>query len=385
MRTKDWAMTILVVAFLGLAFAPVAVLAGAPTEGPSFSCASAGNAVERAICASPSLSAEDRTMAALYAMAKLSAFGKGPSNERAAQRATVDELRKCDRPGGAVPLTDCLEGVYAHRNNDLAIALALRAPDRVLPIIRRDDPPFAPIIEAIGLWASEPRDADWSMPERAAKRARILSVLAPATDIMFARKDAPWGRDILGNGQDGVSVKAPDDLFRSDRHFAFFLNALGPYLPGGLGDRSSPFDRNIPCVAIVRHPALLGATTSLFGSTLDNFVFFNDCGATAPPLPRLVALSTQLDKDWPDCQGTIRFAAYRAAGTAYDEARLGLAPHTRDAWPRERYGVGAAALAAVRTELADYYATYLGKTAAAAAVMADDALKGIFATTHQCE
>ncbi len=65
--------------------------------------------------------------------------------------------------------------VYARRNNDLAIALALSAPDRALPIIRRNDPVFAPVIEAISLWASEPRDADWSKPERAGKRRQILT------------------------------------------------------------------------------------------------------------------------------------------------------------------------------------------------------------------
>lgn len=324
-------------------------------------------------------------MATLYDLAKVSVFGKGPSDQLAAQRATVKAVAACGSANGQTALTNCIAREYAHRNNDLAIALALRAPDRALPILRRNDPLFAPVIEAIGLWAAEPPDADWSKPERAEKRRQILALMAPAAAIMLTDKDPPWGGDLLRNGQQGVSIVKASDILRSDRHFAFFLNALGPYLPDGMGDRVDPFDRAIPCAAIVRHPALLGATESLFGSTLDNFVFLNDCGTTTPPLPQLARMSAQLNRSWPVCQGTIRFAAYRTAMTAYDEARLGQAPHNPDAWPRDRYGVNAATLQAVRAELTDYYVTYLDKTREAARVMADDSLKRIFATAHQCE
>jgi hypothetical protein len=41
------------------------------------------------------------------------------------------------------------------------------------------DPPYAPIAEAIRIWAAEPRDADWSAPDRADKRSRILKLLRP--------------------------------------------------------------------------------------------------------------------------------------------------------------------------------------------------------------
>lgn len=378
-------MLLAVVALLGVTAWSMATAAVPLTQGPSFSCTDAKTAVERAVCASPSLSAADRAMAELYSMSKVSVFGKGPSSELAAQRAVLRDLARCDNPDSAVALPDCIARVYAHRSNDLAIALAPTIPERALPSIRGNDPLFAPIIEAIALWSSEPRDADWSAPERGAKRARILALLAPATDIMLTdRRDAPWGRDILRDGQDGLAVRLPADLFRSDRHFAFFLNALGPYLPDGMGDRAFPFERNIPCAAIVRHPALLRATTSLFGSTLDNFVFRNDCEATTPPLPRLTALRYALNKGWPNCEGTIRFAAYRAATTAYDEARLGLAPHDKTAWVGQRYGITAATLKAVRGELTAYYIAYFDRSLAAARAMADDSLKNIFMTTHQC-
>ncbi|WP_153003171.1 lysozyme inhibitor LprI family protein [Sphingomonas sanguinis] len=385
MRERARILVVLVVALWGLALTPARLGAAGPAEGPSFSCAKAGNAVERAICGSVDLSAADRTMASLYSLAKVSAFGQGPSNQFATQRETVKNLAACETSNGRAAMASCIARVYARRNNDLAIALALSAPDRALPIIRRNDPVFAPVIEAIALWASEPRDADWSKPERAEKRSQILTLMAPSAAIMFTDKDPPWGRDLLRDGSQGVSVATVGDILTSDRHFAFFLNALGPYLPEGMGDRAGSFDRAIPCAAIIRHPALLQATESLFGSTLDNFVFANDCGTTTPPLPRLAALSAQLNQSWPPCEGTIRFAAYRVAMTAYDEARLGRAPHNSDAWPRERYGVSAAALQAVRAELADYYVTYLGKTPEVGRVMAHDSLKGIFATTHQCE
>ncbi|MGC6547664.1 hypothetical protein ACP0HG_27050, partial [Escherichia coli] len=78
--------------------------------------------------------------------------------------------------------------------------------------------------------------------------------------------------------------------FRSDRHFAAFLNVLGPYLDE---PRLSGAPRTLPCAAIVRHPKLLEATGPAFGSTLDNFIFRNDCRDTLPPLPSLDALQTK--------------------------------------------------------------------------------------------
>ena len=325
-------------------------------------------------------------MATLYALAKVSAFGKGPSNQLAPQREAVKTIAACGKDTSPAAVSTCLADAYARRNNDLAIAVAVQAPDRALPVVRRNDPVYSAVLEAILLWASEPHNADWSAPARAAKRDHILVLLRPSTTLIFSGDEASGAAGILGDDHD-QPVRGPADLFRSDRRIAAFLNALGPYLPDEQGHRNGggAFSRPIPCAAIVRHPALLGATTSLYGSTMDNFVFYNDCRVTLPPLPRLDALDAALKKNWPPCEGTIRFAAYRAAMTAYDEARLGLAAHDRDAWPRERYGVSAAMLQGVHAELTQYYATYLGKRAEAGRVMADDSLKGIFATAHQCE
>jgi len=91
--------------------------------GPSFDCAKASNAVERAICTAPALARADRDMAAAYEAlaAKLDAAGR----DRLAKdqvRWIVDRNRVCSDGAG---MTDCLERRYASRTATLrAFAMA---------------------------------------------------------------------------------------------------------------------------------------------------------------------------------------------------------------------------------------------------------------------
>jgi uncharacterized protein len=352
-----------------------------PARGaPSFSCQAAGTPVEKAICADPALARADREMAALFALTRTSAFGQGPSNQLTAQRAALRGMRSCARDD-RTRLKECLAGAYDRRNAQLAVAALMSAPETALATARRVDPGFAPVLEAVWLWAAEPVDADWSRPQRALAKARIAKLLSPYLKDLLTQEDQSFGRSILTDpGTDGMAVTSTEDLFKSDRHFAAFLNVLGPYLPEAGPDGR----RTLPCAAIVRHPALLRATGSLFGSTMDNFVFDNDCEHSLPPTPALATLDEKLTRAWPECDGTIRFAAYRSYATALDEARLGRGVSDPKGNSPTRRGVTAADVTAARTELADYYTRYLGKIPAQAAAMAKDAVAAVLSSAQEC-
>ena len=95
----------------------VAASAGAPA-GPSFSCARAANATERAICASPALSALDRAVEQAFASANTRA-GSGAANLRQEQTAWLKSRNAC----GANP--SCIRERYEERGRNLAAAALL--------------------------------------------------------------------------------------------------------------------------------------------------------------------------------------------------------------------------------------------------------------------
>jgi hypothetical protein len=209
-------------------------------------------------------------------------------------------------------------------------------------VIRRLDPGFAPLAEAIALWSSEPESTDWAAPRLAAKRQRILTVLRPIVTDLLTSEDKSFYRSVMS-----LNVRRVEDVLAAPKNLAAVLNVLGP----ALADDGRVNARAIPCAAIVGHPALLGATQSAFGATPDSFVFNSDCPITLPPLPALDALDGKLNKGWPRCDGTIRFAAYRMYNTSLDEARLGFAKHQPKATLPPRRGVSAADVQAARAEL----------------------------------
>ncbi|KMS59313.1 hypothetical protein V474_08855 [Novosphingobium barchaimii LL02] len=349
---------------------------------PSFSCASAQSTVEKAICADPALAAADRDMAALFALARQSAFGSGPSNELVTQRQTLKDMRDCEKTVGTVLMSKCLAAIYRNRNGELATAVLMRAPETALPILRRVDAGFAPVLEATALWAGEPVNAKWSAPERMAKKKRIMALLQPYLTKLRTNEDQSFGWSILSNpGVSAPTVARIEDIFLSDRHFAALLNVLGPYLPE---DSGTVITRTLPCAAIVRHPALLEATDSVFGSTMDNFVLRSDCEQTLPPAPALSALDSKINDTWPKCEGTIRFAAYRSYGNALSAARLGRTDHAGAPDAAAPNRVSLAEIDAARRELVRYYATYLGKSSSDATITANDAIAALLSAAHSC-
>ncbi len=384
MGKSMWLVGSLIVA-LAL-FAPVTHAQTSARAMPSFACVAGQGVIERTICASPDLAAADRTMAALYAEARVSAFGTGPSNELASQREALKAMHLCATPPGRSTVAGCLQTEYAARNEALAIAVLLRAPDLALPVLRKTDPAFAPLLEALLIWAAEPRDTNWAAPALADKRTRILALLRPYMTELRTKPDESFGRDLLADPSGtGIGIDRIEQVLLSDRNFAAFYHVLGPYVDDSNWPDRSGAARTLPCMAIVRHPALLAATGAEFGSTLDNFVFDNDCDATLPPLPALAELAKKLNAKWPDCEGTIRFMAYRVFQTSVDEARLGLAKHNPRAASLRRNGVTASDIDAARIELAGYYAKFLVRSPHQAKLSAEDAITGVLATSQQCE
>lgn len=358
--------------------------AGGPTQAsPSFSCSRATGAVEIAICQTPELAAADRDMAMLYAANQVSAFGTGPSNELPEQRRSIQAMQDCATKRMNQTLVDCLRSLYDTRNAELATAAIIRAPSLAVPVLRRIDPGYAGIAEALQIWSSEPQDADWSVPSRAAKRLRVLSLLKPTITGILGDKENYLAREFLVDpAPGGISVKRVEDVLISDRHFAMFLNIVGSVL---VDDSNANAGRVLPCMAIVRHPVLLSATGPIFGSTMDNTVLDTDCDQTLPPTPILSAFDAKLKKTWPVCDGTIRFATYRTYQVALDAARLGVAEHDPAAASSSLDGMRPSEIAAVRNELTGYYSRYLGKSRASADAMSRDAINALLKDAHECD
>lgn len=348
---------------------------------PGLSCPGAPGSIASAICASPASSAAHHEMAVLSAVDRVSAFGTGTSNEAAAQRFTVEALQRCvARPSGDE--TACLSNAVDRRAAALAVAALLRSPGLALPALRRTDPVYEPVLEAVALWTSEPAGADWSAPVRADKRARILALLGPVmADLLTTPGDA-FGREILTRPVGGgIAVRRVEDVLLSDRHFTEFLDVIGPYLKD---DALSNSRRVLPCAAIVRRPALLAATDSIFGSSFDDGVFGTDCRDTLPPSPALASLDAKLWKGWPTCDGSIRYAAYRIHEQSLDAALLGIvAGGPMRPAPRRR-GVGLGDVAAARAELSRSYVLHLGRSRAAAAAAASAAVDAVLRTGQEC-
>lgn len=360
---------------------------------PGFPCDRASGVVEKTICADPALSAADAQMSNLYAFVLVSALGHGPSNEWRVQRSALASRQSCSKPSKGDTVLSCLRYFYDMRNSDLAVAAMMRTPD-ALPVIQRIDPVFAPVAEAIQIWAGEPRNADWSAPERADKRAHIHALLAPYVHYILTADRPSFGRGIMtASGQGWVPVKDIDDILRSEKQFAEFLEILGAYLDdfgsqavagnsdshaGGLSGR-----RNLSCMAIIRHPALLQATQAVFGSSLDVGVFGNDCRTTLPPVPALERLDRKLVRGWPQCEGTIQFAIIRVYETDIDKALLGYSAQASGPTP-ERRGVTSSDITAAREGLATYYETYFGKPKVVAGKMAADAVGNILGDAQEC-
>ena len=350
---------------------------------PSFNCSLAKEVIEQTICGDPKLAEADAVMARLFAASRTSAFGHGPSNELSVQRQWLKEREDCRVLDRQVykSRAECLAGRYDNRNQELAVATLLSEPALALETLRKTDPDAAPLYEAIILYLNGPAEWTW---DRSPERQRMLKLLQPYAEKFATDDDASFGRDILANS----GIKGADDALKSELNFIEFLQISSAYL------NSPPTPRSLPCAAIVRRPELLSASAATFGSTFDNFIFYPDCATTLPPLPRLDRLIKQIDNTWPDCDGTIRFSAYRTFRLAENEARVASLEEIhqlmkspdarqRDRMPRLK-GVPPTLVEAAIAELAAYYQRYQEATPAEARLFARLKVHDLVASGHSC-
>ena len=288
-------------------------LFSAPAFADGIDCTKAADAVDKIVCASDELKSQDKTMAELYTLAKVNMFGQGPSGEIAGQRTWLGERKDCIQKTDS-KTEECLVEVYKQRNAELAFAIMPSALEKSLQVLNDQKIKTAPVFEALSIFASEPDGSDWSNPQLEAKRKSILDVATSTFQLSQKVEDDsnPYG-DLIKDLLDDAGLKTPEDILKSSKAFGGFLRAAT------LGAENI----KLPCGYVTSHPGLLAATETYFGSAMDNQVINSDCVATAPPTPQFTALVKEINDGWPQCDGSIRFAAYRSFGVAVDEA---LAP-----------------------------------------------------------
>jgi len=283
---------------LALVFAARVALGAQMLDQPSFSCASPTK-LEAAICADPALAARDRTMAELYAAARLGAMDSGSSSQE--EREQKEWIRSRNERCAKEELRPCLADVYDDRLQALAVAALFRAHDAALAEITRQNPKARPIFEALYRYGSTDNPAD---------RIRLVEpLIAP---IFEAIHDEPWARDQFEQISDARAVAS------SDHAFAIFLDVASV----------SEYRLTLPCAALIHRPGLIDALDALYGGSLDGQLIRADCASTMPPLPKQDSLVRLAESMQPNCQGTIRFSL----GRAYDKKRVAVLLHRSDLW-----------------------------------------------------
>jgi uncharacterized protein YecT (DUF1311 family) len=233
-------------------FAAVACFSSEPSRAqtllaPSFDCSKAKAKVEFTICHDQALASADALMAQLFAAVRVSAFGKGSSNEGQAQRKWLKDRSTACTGLKLAEQPPCLLEFLDRRNEELAVAALFTRPELALDTLRRLDPNGAPLMEAVFLYASEAPGGDWSSAPLASKRRRLLRLLQPYAKRFVTDDDLSFGRDILKD----ESISSADDALKTEESFASFVSIASAYIPDG------PVPRAIPCVALVRHPKLI--------------------------------------------------------------------------------------------------------------------------------
>lgn len=352
-------MNLRLLAAIALLFLPASKASAA-----SFNCALAKSVIEIEVCKDPVLSSSDSLMGELYFQAKTSAFRSGPSNQLSLQRAWVKDRQDCLTPDdvGFKSVRACLRARYDSRNQELAVATVMSDPPSGLRALDVIDSQAAPLYRAIWTYVRTPSD-----------KASMVRLLKFYFDRMASDEAQSFGQEILA---DEKILKA-EDMLASDHNFATGLKIFSVYLD------EDPL--TLPCEAALNKPGLLEAIQPMFGSSLDNAIPRTDCAATLPPLPKFDALVAQIYKGWPECEGTIRFSAYRAFDAEVETARLsdGSGKLRTKAAPRLK-GVTPDAVKAATDELAQYYQTYRILPAAKGQAMAFASVQNVLAAGHNC-
>lgn len=360
--------------------APFALCHPAKAEG--IDCSKAANYVDKIVCADADIKAQDATMAELFAVARISMFGKGPSGEIAKQKGWLANRKDC-LALAADKRASCVLKLYKARNLELAFSAMPKAPEAALKILHDQNVETEPYYEALSIFASEPDGADWFTAELSEKREKIIKLVIPVFEDIQKKANADPSKHFNAELFEDGSISKPEDILKSSRDFAGFFRAT-------TFDATTP----IPCGYIVTHQSLIDATNSYFGSTADNFIINSNCSVTAPPTPNLDYLVRQINKAWPTCDGTIRFSAYRSFNVAVDKVLSPSARAIEDyrvAPPQAKdqdhalAGVKKKTIHATESEMTAYYVKYLGVTPAKAAVFAKGKIADVLNDGQLCE
>ena len=360
--------------------APLALCHPAKAEG--IDCSKAANYMDKIVCANADIKAQDATMAELFAAARISMFGKGPSREIAKQKGWLANRKDC-LALAADKRASCLLDLYKARNLELAFSAMPKAPEAALRILRDQNVETEPYYAALSIFASEPDGSDWLTTELSEKREKIIKLVIQVFEDILKKENANPSKHFNAELFEDASISKPEDILKSSRDFAGFFRAI-------TFDATTP----LPCGYIVSHQSLLDATNSYFGSTADNFIINSNCSVTAPPTPNLDYLVRQINKAWPTCDGTIRFSAYRSFNVAVDKVLSPSARAIEDyrvAPPQAKdqehalAGVKKKTIHATESEMTAYYVKYLGVTPAKAAVFAKGKIADVLNDGQQCE
>jgi uncharacterized protein YecT (DUF1311 family) len=356
---------------------------------PSFDCAKATSALEKLICSDPEIAAADAMMAKLYALAQVSAFGSGASNQLAAQREWMSGRAECmkmtSEPSSEGRINgprECLASDYRERNRDLAVAILLSHPDVALEALKKGSPQIAPLYEALQIYLTKPQSAKWSDPAHRDTGAKVAALLEPFYADLKKDDNKSYGLSVLSD-----IAASPADAMADDAKMGSAIGIISIYVNNDEGNASFPF----PCAAIIKRPAMISASAPYFGSTLDNFLPRPDCEQSLPAQPRMDGLVKELNRLYwsnEDCDGgTIRFAYYRSYDQIVVSARAGLPIKSQNGESIQlvRKGLRGELVTATLAELSDQYQRYIGLSKAVADKRARFWLGRMIADAGVCE
>lgn len=298
---------IVVLSFLGAAWGTSVARSpqDAAMSGPSFSCGSAGTAIETMICNDPALAARDRTMAVLFAASRADAFDQGMSQQQTVQRQWLKTRNEQCSKGD---MRSCLVNAYDERLNELAIAALFQAQDAALAELTRQNPRSAPLYDAIYRYATIEDTVD---------RAKVAARLIGPAFAEFHNK--PWAHPLSG-------VKDAYEAASSDKRFSLFLDVASV----------SNYELTMPCSALVRRPGLTDALDAVYGGAIDGQLIRSDCEGMTPRLQTLDRLAKAAVAAQSFCPGTIRFSL----GRDFDKILVAVRLHRTDLWKPEELSVG---------------------------------------------
>jgi hypothetical protein len=310
-------------------------------------------------------------------------FGKGPSGEIFKQKTWLYNRKDC-LPLAKDKRTSCVLDQYKVRNLQLAFSAMPKAPEAALKVLREQKIETEPVYEALTIFASEPDGADWFSTGLREKQGKIIKLISPVIlEIQKVGDDDHPNKHFATELFNDASISKASDFLKSNHNFAGFLRAA-----------TFESETPLPCGYVITHQELLDATEAYFGATPDNSIMKTDCGAMAPATPKFHALLELIDHNWPQCDGTIRFAAYRSYSVAIDRVLTPSAKAIENfkfELPRKQEvqhtleGVSRKSTTDAGTEMANYYSKYLSVTHAKARTFAKSKIADVLYHGHQCE